>query len=178
MSGQHSTQLQVVGSPRVAGLSPEKYAELRAIGCDSVVGWRVFLDGFFKATCAHLEKLSLEIVDGRSALAAVDFSRYLQNSGAVELLTRYGDATQDFSRVKTLISDVGEQAGPWLRGSRMVARAPSVELGEVHEKLDAILAAVARPALFPESTQLPIISATLGQEEPTNSSRCFLRLPS
>lgn len=137
-------------------------AVLRAIGRDSVVGWRVFLDAFFKATCAHLEKLSREVVDERSALAAVDFSRYLQNSGAVELLTRYRDASQDFSRVRTLISDLAEQAGPWLRGSRVPAKAPSVELGEVHEKLEAILAAVARPALFPQPTQLPIIIGNTG----------------
>ena len=126
-------------------------AVLRAIGRDSVVGWRVFLDAFFKATCAHLEKLSREVVDERSALAAVDFSRYLQNSGAVELLTRYRDASQDFSRVRTLISDLAEQAGPWLRGSRVPAKAPSVELGEVHEKAGGDSGGGRAPCAFPST---------------------------
>jgi len=147
VSNQESSALQKVRSPRIAGLSPEKYAELVAIGRDTVIGWRVFLEGMFKATCTQLERHGREITDERSALAAVDFCRFLQTAGVVELLTRYRDEGQDFSRVKALISDVSEQAGPWLRGSRVVARAPAVELAEVHEKLDAILAAVARPAL-------------------------------
>lgn len=137
-------------------------AVLRAIGRDSVVGWRVFLDAFFKATCAHLEKLSREVVDERSALAAVDFSRYLQNSGAVELLTRYRDASQDFSRVRTLISDLAEQAGPGCAAHECLQKRLPSNWERFTRKLEAILAAVARPALFPQPTQLPIIIGNTG----------------
>jgi hypothetical protein len=144
MSNRNSTGVQLVGSPRIAGLSPEKVEQLRALGADDQIGYRVNLCSIHQETDRYLDALLRSVQEGKQVEEASNYCRWLRFSGVLELLERYSDG--NFPSLRPKLNDVLQECAPLLRGGRVRESYSTSDLDELNRKVELILACVARPA--------------------------------
>jgi len=127
--------------------SPDRYARLRAIGQDQNLDYRVTLERFFNETCNHLDNLGRHVGEGMNFVEISLFLRWLEFSGALELLLRHAAPGQDFSGIRLKVDNLMERCRPLLQGQRVRKTYSEPDIIAINRKLDDLIAAVARPAV-------------------------------
>lgn len=126
-----------------AGMSRERYLELRQIGDDPDLGYRVLLQGMCFETLRYLETLARGVREGKNVDEAANFCRWLQFSGVLELLERYAMPGQDFHSVRRMVSDVILECGERFRGGRVQPTYSESDIAAINRKLDVLLSQAA-----------------------------------
>lgn len=132
-------------SGRIAGMSPERFAELRAIGQDSRIDCAVILETIDRETSRYVEMLGREIREGKGVYEASRFLRWLHFSGILSLLENYCLPGQDFSPLLKKVGELTSECGERLKGGRESVKYAESDIAEINRKLDVLMASSARP---------------------------------
>jgi hypothetical protein len=149
-------------SERIAGLSPQKFFSLRALGQDSRLGLRVRLDTVYRETMRTLERLSREVREGKNVLEASTFVRWLNFSGVLELLQLLRQDGQDFTALPKKVGELIQECGEQFRGGRVTPKYAESDIAEINRKLDVLLSSNARPLDISISVGSPKCNAPSG----------------
>jgi len=126
-----------------AGLSLEKYTELRGLGQDSETAYRVTLQRMYEETARYLESLSRLVHEGKSVSEAANFARWVQFSGLPDLLDRFALPGQKFPSLSRRLTDLLQECGDHFRGGRVDVKYSESDIAEINRKLDVLLSQAA-----------------------------------
>jgi hypothetical protein len=125
------------------GLSADKVASLFAVGRDPEIAFRVTVRGIFAESDRYLDSLMLLAREGKHVETVSIFCRWLRFSGVLTLRKFLPDEV--LPDLERKLADLLQECAPYLQGGRVVPSVPLSELEALNAKLDAVLAAVARP---------------------------------
>jgi len=129
-----------------AGLSFDKWSQLRAIGEDSELGYRVTLQRICSESFRYLESLARDAREGKHVFEAANFCRWLRFSGVTDLLERYAMPGQNFSTLSKAVDDLISDCGEQFRGGKVLPKYSESDIAEINRKLDVLLSQSAAPA--------------------------------
>jgi hypothetical protein len=146
LSPNTSEHLVVTGSPdRIAGLSPRKVAELRAVRFDTELQYRTTLARIHAEFSRYLDSLTREAREGKNLLPAADFARLLRFRGVLDVLDKFAAPGQSLPSLEPRITQLLDVCGDHFRGGRVDAKYALSDIAEINRKLDLLLSEKARP---------------------------------
>ena len=125
----------------------DRFARLRSIAQDPVLDYRTTLARIHRETINHLDSLGRHAGEGKNVLEVSFFCRWLVFSGVIDLLEKHALPEQDFTGLTAKVDALQAVCRPHLQGQsvKKVYSEPDITL--ISEKLDTLLAAVARPVV-------------------------------
>ena len=149
---------------RIAGLSSERFANLRAIGQDPEIAYRTVISRIYSETVDYLNRLVREVREGKNVLPAADYVRWLQYSGLLELFSRFTLQGQNFPPLDRKLNDLLQECGEHFRGGRVAPKYDTSDIVEINRKLDVLLAANAQQVVTTVVTQVHTIPLRTNNE--------------
>jgi hypothetical protein len=145
----------------VYGMSPEKHAQLRAIGNDPALQWASGLSRIASETDRYLDRLARCVAENKSVDEAVNFCRWLQFSGVLKL------PHPEFVTLRNKADSVLDRAGEIYKGGKVKAYCEASAVDALNAKMDFLLTAISQA-----KTQTGDV---VDVQEPRSTARLALR---
>lgn len=111
---------------------------------DAELDFRVTLQLIYKETAAYLERLARAASEGRAIDEANNYLRWLQFSSVLRLLEKNSYVNPDFVKLRYQCEALQAICRPYLQGSNIPASPSQARIDELNDKVDIILAAMAK----------------------------------
>jgi hypothetical protein len=150
-------------------LSPEKVAQLQALGRDSSVKAREILERIFHQSSRKLKELSRDVRECKNVDTASDFSSWLMFSGVCDLLEMFPDLSKDFLQLRKAAKDLHCDCGEIYKcgKGKVQPKYAQSDISEINRKLDILMSERAKPAVDvrPHSDEVQFIAGATSAQK-------------